>query len=70
MQFGDPSRYGRQGQRPDATPSRPTTREQNESRLPKLTMPFRVIAWVTLAAVPLQLFIRRFKPAGESPVTH
>jgi len=31
---------------------------------------FRVIAWLTLAAVPLLLFIRRFKPAGKSPAVH
>ncbi len=31
---------------------------------------FRVIAWLTLAAVPLLLFIRRFKPAGKSPAAH
>jgi len=31
---------------------------------------FRVIAWVTLAAVPLLLFVRRFKPAGKAPATH
>jgi DHA2 family multidrug resistance protein len=31
---------------------------------------FRVIAWLTLAAVPLLLFIRRFKPAGKGPAAH
>jgi len=31
---------------------------------------FRVIAWLTLAAVPLLLFIRRFKPAGKAPPAH
>ena len=31
---------------------------------------FRVIAWLTLAAVPLLLLIRRFKPAGKSPAGH
>jgi len=31
---------------------------------------FRVIAWLTLAAVPLLLFVRRFKPAGKAPATH
>jgi hypothetical protein len=31
---------------------------------------FRVIAWLTLAAVPLLLFVRRFKPAGKSPAAH
>ena len=31
---------------------------------------FRVIAWLTLAAVPLLLFVRRFKPAGKAPTTH
>ena len=31
---------------------------------------FRVIAWLTLAAVPLLLFIRRFTPAGKSPAAH
>ena len=28
---------------------------------------FRVIAWLTLAAVPLLLFVRRFKPPGKAP---
>jgi MFS transporter, DHA2 family, multidrug resistance protein len=31
---------------------------------------FRVIAWLTLAAVPLLLFMRRFKPAGKAPAAH
>jgi MFS transporter, DHA2 family, multidrug resistance protein len=31
---------------------------------------FRVIAWLTLAAVPLLLFVRHFKPAGKAPATH
>jgi MFS transporter, DHA2 family, multidrug resistance protein len=31
---------------------------------------FRVIAWLTLAAVPLLLFVRRFKPAGKAPGAH
>jgi DHA2 family multidrug resistance protein len=31
---------------------------------------FRVIAWLTLAAVPLLLFIRRFKTAGKAPAAH
>lgn len=31
---------------------------------------FRVIAWLTLSAVPLLLFIRRFKPAGKAPAAH
>jgi len=31
---------------------------------------FRVIAWLTLAAVPLLLFVRRFKPAGKAPESH
>jgi DHA2 family multidrug resistance protein len=31
---------------------------------------FRVIAWLTLAAVPLLFFVRRFKPAGKSPAAH
>src|SRR3984893_15235324 len=31
---------------------------------------FRVISWLTLAAVPLLLFIRHFKPAGKSPAAH
>ena len=31
---------------------------------------FRVIAWLTLAAVPLLLFVRRFKPAGKAPAGH
>ena len=28
---------------------------------------FRVIAWVTLAAVPLMLVVRRFRPVGKAP---
>src|SRR5258705_2534715 len=31
---------------------------------------FRVIAWLTLAAVPLLFFVRRFKPAGKVPESH
>jgi DHA2 family multidrug resistance protein len=31
---------------------------------------FRVIAWLTLAAVPLLLLVRRFKPAGKAPAAH
>ena len=31
---------------------------------------FRVIAWLTLAAVPLLLLVRRFKPAGKPPAAH
>jgi MFS transporter, DHA2 family, multidrug resistance protein len=31
---------------------------------------FRVIGWVTLAAVPLMLIVRSFKPAGKAPVAH
>ncbi len=31
---------------------------------------FRVIGWLTLAAVPLMLFVRRFKPAGSGPAAH
>ena len=31
---------------------------------------FRVIAWVTLAAVPLMLLVRRFKAAGSAPAAH
>jgi MFS transporter, DHA2 family, multidrug resistance protein len=31
---------------------------------------FRVIGWLTLAAVPLMLFVRRFKPAGKAPAAH
>ena len=31
---------------------------------------FRVIGLITLAAVPLLLFIRRFKPAGKAPAAH
>jgi DHA2 family multidrug resistance protein len=31
---------------------------------------FRVISWLTLAAVPLLLFVRRFKPAGKAPSAH
>jgi DHA2 family multidrug resistance protein len=31
---------------------------------------FRVIAWLTLAAVPLLLLVRSFKPAGKAPAAH
>jgi DHA2 family multidrug resistance protein len=31
---------------------------------------FRVIAWITLAAVPLMLFVRHFKPTGKAPAAH
>ncbi len=31
---------------------------------------FRVIGWLTLAAVPLMLLVRRFKPAGGAPAAH
>jgi DHA2 family multidrug resistance protein len=31
---------------------------------------FRVIAWITLATIPLLLFIRHFKPAGKAPAGH
>jgi DHA2 family multidrug resistance protein len=31
---------------------------------------FRVIGWLTLAAVPLLLLMRRFKPAGKAPAAH
>ncbi len=31
---------------------------------------FRVIAWLTLAAVPLMLVVRRFKAAGKAPAAH
>src|SRR5262249_11841965 len=31
---------------------------------------FRVIAWLTLAVVPLLLLIQRFKPAGKAPAAH
>jgi DHA2 family multidrug resistance protein len=31
---------------------------------------FRVIGWLTLAAVPLMLLVRRFKPAAPSPAAH
>ncbi|MGA7240317.1 MAG: DHA2 family efflux MFS transporter permease subunit [Bryobacteraceae bacterium] len=31
---------------------------------------FRIIAWITLATVPLMLLIRHFKPAGKAPAAH
>jgi DHA2 family multidrug resistance protein len=31
---------------------------------------FRVIGWLTLAAVPLMFLVRRFKTAGKPPVAH
>jgi DHA2 family multidrug resistance protein len=31
---------------------------------------FRVIAWLTLAAVPLLLLVRRFQAAGKAPAGH
>ncbi len=43
---------------------------QNQVSLLAFMDCFRVIAWLTLAAVPLLLFIRRFKPAGKPPAAH
>jgi MFS transporter, DHA2 family, multidrug resistance protein len=31
---------------------------------------FRVIAWLTLGAIPLLLLIRRFRPVGKAPAAH
>lgn len=31
---------------------------------------FRIIAWITLATVPLILLVRHFKPAGNAPAAH
>ena len=31
---------------------------------------FRIIGWLTLAAVPLMLLVRRFTPAGKAPAAH
>jgi DHA2 family multidrug resistance protein len=31
---------------------------------------FRVIAWLTLAAVPLLFFVKRFKSAGKPSAAH
>jgi hypothetical protein len=31
---------------------------------------FRVIAWLTLAAIPLLLLIKHFKPLGKAPAAH
>jgi DHA2 family multidrug resistance protein len=31
---------------------------------------FRVIAWLTLVAIPLLLLIRRFRPVGKAPAAH
>jgi DHA2 family multidrug resistance protein len=31
---------------------------------------FRVIAWLTLAVVPLMLIVQRFKAAGKAPAAH
>jgi hypothetical protein len=31
---------------------------------------FRVIAWLTIATVPLMLFVCHFKSAGKAPVGH
>jgi hypothetical protein len=31
---------------------------------------FRVIAWLTLAAVLLMFLVKRFKPAGRAPAAH
>ena len=31
---------------------------------------FRVIAWLTLAAVPLLFLAKRFKPTGKAPAAH
>jgi DHA2 family multidrug resistance protein len=43
---------------------------QHQVRLLSFMDCFRVIAWLTLAAVPLLLFVRRFKPAGKTPTAH
>jgi DHA2 family multidrug resistance protein len=43
---------------------------QHQVRLLSFMDCFRVIAWLTLAAVPLLLFVRHFKPAGKAPVAH
>jgi DHA2 family multidrug resistance protein len=31
---------------------------------------FRVIGWLTLAAVPAVLLVKKFKPAGKAPAGH
>jgi len=31
---------------------------------------FRILAWVTLATIPVLLAIRHFKPAGKAPAAH
>jgi DHA2 family multidrug resistance protein len=31
---------------------------------------FRVIGWLTLAAVPLMLFVRHFRAGGKAPAAH
>jgi DHA2 family multidrug resistance protein len=31
---------------------------------------FRVIAWLTLAAIPLLFLVHRFKPGGKAPAAH
>ena len=43
---------------------------QHQVSLLSLMDCFRVIAWLTLAAVPMLLFVRRFKPAGKAPSAH
>ena len=43
---------------------------QRQVSLLSFTDCFRVIAWLTLAAVPFLLLIRRFTPAGRSPAAH
>jgi len=43
---------------------------QNQVSLLSFMDCFRVIAWLTLAAVPLLLLVRRFQPAGKSPAAH
>ena len=43
---------------------------QHQVDLLSFTDCFRVIAWLTLAAIPLLLMIRRFKPAGKAAPAH
>jgi MFS transporter, DHA2 family, multidrug resistance protein len=43
---------------------------QNQVSLLSFMDCFRVIAWLTLAAVPLLLLVQRFKPTGKAPAAH
>jgi hypothetical protein len=47
-----------------------TTASERREQLLAFMDCFRVIAWLTLAALPLLVLIGRFKPAGKAPASH